>query len=215
VLDTFDIDKISLAPLLFQTGYLTVSERRLRGASETYILKIPNLEVREALYLNIIADFTSSDEEFAETSYLRIKDALIEGDLQRVLEILRSLFASIPYQLQVDKEAYYHSIFYAVMSVLGFDTSAEVSVAKGRIDAVLELPDKIYVVEFKYENCEHDAPQEKKQKLFKEALAEGEKQLLDKGYADKYAASGKEIIQAAFAFLGRDDIEMMVVNIGD
>ena len=34
------------------------------------------------------------------------------------------------------------------------------------------------------------------------------KQIKDKGYADKYEGSGKAIYHAAFAFLGRDEIEM-------
>ena len=51
---------------------------------------------------------------------------------------------SIPYQLHINREAYYHSIFLAVMSVLGFDMGTEVQTAKGRIDAVLEIDDKMY-----------------------------------------------------------------------
>jgi hypothetical protein len=34
------------------------------------------------------------------------------------------------------------------------------------------------------------------------------KQIKDRGYADKFAGSGKNVTLAAFAFLGRDDIEM-------
>jgi len=47
---------MEIEPLLFQTGYLTVKETRFEGVKESYLLKIPNLEVREALYMNIIAD---------------------------------------------------------------------------------------------------------------------------------------------------------------
>ncbi|MCL1809114.1 MAG: PD-(D/E)XK nuclease domain-containing protein [Clostridiales bacterium] len=36
------------------------------------------------------------------------------------------------------------------------------------------------------------------------------KQIKEKGYAKKYEGSGKETYLAAFAFLGRDDIEMKV-----
>jgi len=59
-LDTFVIDKIDIVPLLFQTGYLTVDEKRFRGDSENYVLRLPNLEVREAFYMNILAEFTES-----------------------------------------------------------------------------------------------------------------------------------------------------------
>ena len=41
----------------------------------------------------------------------------------------------------VDEEAYYHSIFYAVMTILGFDMEAEVAVSKGRVDAAVDLGD--------------------------------------------------------------------------
>ena len=209
-LDTFDIKKMEIAPLLFQTGYLTVKEKRFRGDIESFLLIMPNREVREAFNLSIIADFTENDGNLAESAYWGMKEAFQAGDLGRVRDILKSLFAAIPYQLHVDAEAYYHSIFYAIMNLLGFDIAAEVSVSGGRIDASLELTDKVYVMEFKYVQCAPDAPAEEKGRLFKKALDEGVKQIADKGYADKYIGGGKEIIVAAFAFLGRDDIEMAV-----
>ena len=44
--------------------------------------------------------------------------------------------------------------------------------------------------------------------LFEEALAEGLEQIKGRGYYKKYLGSGKTVYQAAFAFLGRDDIDM-------
>ena len=215
-LDTFDIRKMSVAPLLFQTGYLTVDKTRFRGDSLSYILRMPNLEVREAFYLNIIAEFTETDEDYTESAYWKIKESLVAGDLNGMLDVLKSLFASIPYELHVKQEAYYHSIFYAILNLLGFDIKAEVSVSGGRIDAVLELDDKVYVMEFKYRDYEKslsgtpDIPQDIKQKLFDEALADGIAQIKDRGYSAKYAGSGKMIYHAVFAFLGRANIAMLV-----
>ena len=210
-LDSFDIKKIGVTSLLFQTGYLTVKKTLPDIRPTVYVLEIPNLEVREALYMNIIAEFTEQDEDFAETAYMRIKESLKNGNLQYMLETLRGLFASIHYQLHIDRESYYHSILYAVMSILGFDIDAEVSTSKGRIDAVLELADIVYVMEFIYMDCEPDAKQETKRKIFDEALEVGMKQIKDRGYIDRFAGSGKKVCQAAFAFLGRDNIEMRTV----
>jgi len=42
------------------------------------------------------------------------------------------------------------------------------------------------------------------------ALEEGMRQIKDRSYAKKHEGSGKTVYQAAFAFLGRDDIEMRV-----
>jgi hypothetical protein len=96
------------------------------------------------------------------------------------------------------------------MNVLGFECNAEVSTATGRIDAVLELDDKVYIVEFKYKECPAEATPEEKTELFAKALAEGINQMKDRGYSRKYSTGGKKVYQAAFVFLGRDDIEMMV-----
>ena len=208
-LDTFDIHKMKIVPLMFQTGYLTVGERRFRGDSESYVLRMPNLEVKEAFYLSIIEEFTENEDN-TEAAYWQIKDSLKTGDLDSILLVLKSLFASIPYQLHIRREAYYHSIFIALMNVLGFQCNAEVSTATGRIDAVLELDDKVYIVEFKYNDCPQDATPEEKAEMFKKALVEGIVQIKDKGYSKKYSTCGKKVYQAAFAFLGKDEIEMMV-----
>jgi hypothetical protein len=66
VLDSFDIRRMEAEPILFQAGYLTVDEVRYLGATESYLLKIPNQEVREAFYLNIVAEFTEKGETHAD-----------------------------------------------------------------------------------------------------------------------------------------------------
>jgi hypothetical protein len=94
------------------------------------------------------------------------------------------------------------------MNLLGFSIDAEVSVSGGRIDAVLELRDKVYVVEFKYQKSGPDVTGEEKRTLFDKALKEGMSQIEGRGYAKKFAGCGKDVYQAAFAFLGRSDIDM-------
>ncbi|MDR2570901.1 MAG: ATP-binding protein [Oscillospiraceae bacterium] len=207
-IDSFDIGKLNINPLFFQTGYLTVKEvcRSYDGVS--YILGIPNQEVREALFSNIVSHLTETDDDIAGSSYLKIRRALNAGDLENILVQIKTLFSSIPYNLHIEREAYYHSIFYAIMNIFDFDIDAEVSTAKGRIDAVLELEDKVYVIEFKYKNCAPDATDEEKRSLYDTALDEGMHQITDRGYTDKYKGSGKKIYTAVFAFIGRDEIEM-------
>jgi len=214
VLDSFDIRNMELEPLLFQTGYLTVKEVLYIKGSPIYLLDIPNYEVRDAFNMQIVAALTESGDMQAELAQMRISKALRAGDLQNVLDLLRGLFASIPYNLHVNQEAYYHSIFYAIMTILGFDTDAEVSTSKGRIDAVLELEDKVYVFEFKYCKCPPDAGEAEKRALSDAALDEAMVQINNRDYGAKYAnkfsSSGihKKVYLAAFAFLGRDEIEM-------
>ena len=210
MLDSSDIEEIDAELLLFQTGYLTVRDKTTIDDEPVYTLDMPNNEVRRAFDLHVLTALSDKGQPRVKQAQIDIGEALRNGDLHRMLELLKGLFASIPYQLHIDREAYYHSIFYAVMSVLGFDMEAEVSTSKGRIDAVLELADKAYVMEFKYEHCDKDAPPEEKRNLFDKALGDGMKQIKDRGYADKFAGSGKDVILAAFAFLGSDDIEMKI-----
>ena len=207
-MDAIDIQHMAISPLLFQTGYLTVAKIVYPDVWPEYVLEIPNLEVRQAFFTQLTAGLTEQDHDFTSNVYRQIRKALSTGDLQSILTVLRSLFAAIPNQLHVNKEAYYHSIFFSVMNVLGFDIDAEVSVSKGRIDATLELKDKVYVFEFKYQACAPDADESEKRKLFEKALKKGMKQITDRGYAGKYHGSGKTIYQAVFVFLGRDNTEM-------
>ena len=94
------------------------------------------------------------------------------------------------------------------MTALGFKIDAEVSVSRGRIDAVLEFGDKIYVFEFKYVACPPNAFKITKRRLSSKALKQGMKQISDRGYANRYRGSGKTTYLVAFAFLGRDNVEM-------
>ena len=50
-LDTFDITKMGVEPLLFQTGYLTIKKVLPSMGSPLYLLDIPNFEVGEAFNL--------------------------------------------------------------------------------------------------------------------------------------------------------------------
>ena len=210
VLEIFDIGKMEVESLLFQSGYLTVKEIIHQIGPSLYRLDIPNMEVREAFHLQIISEFTESGLTLADSAYRRIADSLKNGDLLVMLETLRTLFASIPYELHVRAEAYYHSIFFAVITLLGFDIDAEVSTSRGRIDAVLELDDKVYIIEFKYAECPINTSEETKRAIVNKTLADGIEQINKKGYANKYQAGGKTIIKAAFVFLGRDEIEMTI-----
>ena len=210
VLNNFNIERIEIEPLLFQTGYLTVTEVEDTRSMPIYTLDIPNNEVRDAFSMQILSVLTESGNVRASQAQMEISGALESGDLQKMLEIMRRLFASIPYELHVKEEAYYHSIFYAVMTMLGFDIDAEVSTSGGRIDAVLELENKVYVMEFKYVNCPKNAGDEDKRALFEAAMAAAMDQIHERGYCDKFIGSGKSIYKAAFAFLGRDEIEMRV-----
>ena len=208
MLDSVEIENMTLEPLLFQTGYLTIKDIPLTADEPVYLLDTPNNEVKKAFNLQIVSALTEKDDVRAGRMRNDINKALQVGDLRKMLDVLRGFFASIPYNLYIDREAYYHSIFYALTSALGFNTNVEFPVSRGRVDAILELDNIVYVMEFKYKKCPPDANDELKRTLSESALDEAITQINDRDYAAKYAGSGKTIYKAAFAFLGGDNIEM-------
>ena len=61
MLDSADIDKLTLEPLLFQTGYLTIKEILFTEDEPLYILDMPNFEVREAFNIYVLSAMTEYD----------------------------------------------------------------------------------------------------------------------------------------------------------
>ncbi|MFH0925138.1 MAG: PD-(D/E)XK nuclease domain-containing protein, partial [bacterium] len=84
----------------------------------------------------------------------------------------------------VDKEAYYSSLIYTILALVGIRAEFEVQTAKGRLDAQIEFKDKVYLFEFKYD------------KPAKEALG----QIVEMCYPDKYKGKKKEIILVGVGF---------------
>lgn len=104
--------------------------------------------------------------------------------MDRFVKEIRSLFASIPFHIFIgDKEAYYHSIIYLVLSLTGAAVKCEDPTNIGRIDAVLETKNKIYILEFKM-GSEQEALQ----------------QIKEMKYYEKYRGSGKEIMLMGIGF---------------
>jgi len=76
-------------------------------------------------------------------------DALNIADRPQFEHALTALFAAIPFHLHQKNEAYYHSIFFAVIKAIGGEIIPEPASSLGRADAVIQTDKAIYVIEFK------------------------------------------------------------------
>ena len=199
-----DIDTVAPISLMFQTGYLTVrSVKRRAGFPPIYALVMPNNEVRDAFNRHIFMSFTETDANAAQSTQQTMLSALESGEPERLETVLNGIFASIPYEIHIDREAYYQSVFYCITQMLGFRTDAEVSTSRGRIDGVLELPERVYILEFKYrKGAETD-------EILREAASEAMAQIDGRGYAERYAGCGKEVIKAAVGMAGRGAVRVI------
>ncbi|HRW09197.1 MAG TPA: AAA family ATPase [Caldilineaceae bacterium] len=184
LLESADVNDISVLSLLFQTGYLTIKARKDSFLGTTYNLGYPNYEVAQSFQRHLLADYLDQNVDRISSSLLQnLQRALATRSLDAFITIFQSVFATIPSHLFLPQEAYYHSVVYLVLKLLGFTIHAEWPTNLGRIDAVLELPDTIYLLEFKMSSG---------------AIAL--QQIRDKQYAQPFLGSDKTVILLGIAF---------------
>ncbi len=182
--DSYDIENLEVAAMLFQTGYLTIKEIKPVGLKSQYILSYPNEEVKESFLKHFLADYTTKEPGIVGSKILDLVKTITTDDLENFFTIIKSLFASIPSSLFIrDREAYYHTIIYMVLELLGANIQVEVHTNKGRIDAVIETVDHIYIMEFKMGTST-------------EALS----QIEARKYHEKYLSTGKSILLIGVGF---------------
>ena len=171
--------------LLYQTGYLTIDTFRQRGASRRYTLRLPNLEVENSFLRDVVGAYTGRDSSYTSSYAFTAGDALYEHDLPKFLNALKSFFMDIPYDLtDRQNEQMWQTICYVVLRSIGINVNGEVKTHDGRMDMVVELPNDIYIVEFKL-----DRP-----------ASEAMEQIKGRDYAGKYALSGKRITLIGISF---------------
>ena len=180
-LSAFDIERIDPYTLLFQTGYLTICARD----GQTYTLSYPNQEVKYALQQYLLAEYSFEYPSQVTIPPLRMKQALEQEDVAGFVQALNTLFASIPHQIFIaDREAYYHSVTFLALSLVGSFVQAEVSQSRGRPDAVVHTERTIYVLEFKLDQSAEVALE----------------QIKDSDYAVPYLDQGKTVKAVGFNF---------------
>ena len=190
LLSTFDVDHVTTAALLFQTGYLTILGAEPRGGRTAYRLGYPNQEVHRSLNESLLNRLAANPERLAAHRD-RLCDLLSANDFTGLEALLRAIFAGIPYQWRTkndvaDYEGYYASVFYACFASRDVDVTVEDSSAHGRVDMAVTFNDNVYLFEFKVVEAEATGA----------ALA----QPRDRGYADKYRGSNRPIHLVAAEF---------------
>ena len=170
--DISDLDKISLSALMFQTGYLTITD--CDESLNQYTLGFPNKEVREAFLGTLIDHFADIDTDQA----LAFQKAIESCAIELLIEGVKSIIASLPYQLLIKaSEATYHAIFLSILKGMALPVRGEEPTNLGRIDLLVDSVKCIYIIELKLDRSS------------KEAIEE----IQAKKYYEPYQHRGKEI----------------------
>jgi hypothetical protein len=178
-MEKYDISNIQLMPFLFQAGYLSIYQIDM----DTLKLRIPNMEVRTSFYKHLFNQLSHRNIEHID----KLRKAIRECSIELMMECIKSLIATIPYQILEKKEKVYHSHFYTILRTANENTQSEVSTNLGRIDTVMETPDTVFIFEFK----------------MKSAL-QGIKQIKEKRYADSYSGKNKKLVLIGVQFSESD-----------
>ncbi len=195
--NTFDFQAMEIKSLLFQTGYLTI--KKYDEFAQSVTLDFPNKEVANAFSFHLLSEFAEKNKENTDSLIRRMNAQLKNGDAGDFVATIQALFAGIAYPIQpaADSgiehyEKYYHTMFYLVLRLLGYEIQSEVMTHTGRIDAVITANGHIYIVEFKLGDA-----------------ASAMAQIKSKGYHQQYLASGKKIVLLAIGF------DVQTRNVGD
>lgn len=186
LLESADVESIDLISLLFQTGYLTVKKMTfLSSGQPQYHLSFPNEEVRSSFLKHLLAAYSGKSVVLAEATYTQaMRRALEQGDLERFFQLLQSVFASVPYQITGAQESYFHSVVHVCLTLTGYVTHSEIPTNQGRMDAVLDTGEHIYIFEFK----------------LRENAAAALAQIRQRGYPERFRAAERTLTLVGVAF---------------
>jgi hypothetical protein len=192
ILSNLDVDNIRIENLLFQSGYLTIKDFKEKYG--IYTLSYPNLEVRKS-FNSYFLTYIIEDISAKYKTDIGLIDTFENKQVEKLKDILRRFFASIPHDWyrknDIDSyERFYASIVYALFNGAGLNVIAEDNTNKGQIDLSVFNQDSVYILEFKVVEDKEEGV----------AL----KQIKEKRYYEKYIGKYQEIYLIGIEFSKKD-----------
>ena len=183
LLSAFDVEDIATEALLFQTGYLTITDEKRDDMGVRYRLGCPNREVRQSLNANLLRAM-APDGAGRDRDRDRLRDLLENDDLDSVGALFRAFFAGIPHEWHMRNdiarfEGCYASVFYSHFAGAGLDVAVEESTSRGRLDMAVRFSRRVYVFEFKM--------------VAREGDGSAMRQIREKRYAEKHRRFGEPV----------------------
>ena len=179
-IDDFDVSPEQMTsplPLLYQSGYLTIKE--YDATFQTYRLAYPNREVKIGMLKNLAPNYLSPISADNNSLVVKFAKSLSKGNVEEAMQQLKAYLSSISNRLANKNECDFQTVFYLIFNLMGAYIRVEEDSAIGRADAVVYMPDTIYVFELKYDGSAADAI----------------KQIDEKGYLIPYSAEGKRLVK--------------------
>ena len=111
-------------------------------------------------------------------------EMLYDHDIDGAMKRLKAYLAGISNRLSNKNERDFQTVFYLIFNLMGAYMRVEEDSAVGRADAVVYMPDAVFVFELKYDGSSEEAI----------------KQIDDKGYLIPYSADGRRLYKIGVNF---------------
>lgn len=183
IFESYSLDNLETRSLLFQTGYLTI--KSIDYEFGIYQLDYPNREVEQAMHNHLIAALLHRSALDSPRPVVALKEAFFANDLARVVTVINTMLKDVPSHLLDEKgEHFYHALVHLHFRYLGLFIQSEVHTSDGRMDALVQTPTHIYLLEFKIDQSAEVALE----------------QIRRKGYADTLRLENKPLIGVGINF---------------
>jgi len=193
----YNTDTISLIPLLYQTGYLTI--KGFDSSINALKLDYPNDEVRYSFLKSLAPMFMHNTDGLSPLEIGSFRNDIINADLDALKNRFEALFESLPYPKDKKSiEQNFQNVIYIVFMLLGQFVKVESESANGSADCIVETKTDIFIFEFKLDESADKALQ----------------QIDEKRYDKPYSADARKIwkIGANFSSKVRNITEWRVVE---
>ena len=165
--NAFEIDKLEPLTLLLQTGYLTIKSMVKKYNMPWYWLDFPNREVSFSFNTSLVNAYSRKSDNFVTNFCEELADSMVGGNVQRLRKTMEVFFAGISYEIHHKDESNFQNIFFALFRLLGYYIKAESHTNDGRIDAVAETDDYVFLFEFKLDGDDSALSQIREKEYYK------------------------------------------------
>ena len=176
VLNSIDPSSQNPIPVIYQSGYLTISG--YDEEFELYSLDFPNKEVERGFTRFLVPFYTPMSENNGPSTIALLARDIRSGNVESFMQRLMAIFADTDYRIVGKRELYFQNAVAVIFKMLSFNVQTERPANGGRMDMIIKTASYIYILEFKIDKSADDALQ----------------QILEKGYHLPFATDPRPTV---------------------
>ena len=175
---------MTITPLLYQSGYITI--KGYDKMSQLFTLDLPNKEIKVGLFESLLPYYLEGMyAEEGDVAIAQMSVLIRQGDMDGALRLFQEFLGTVPYCNNTNYEGHYQQVLFIIFTLLThFVVDVEVHTPNGRVDVVMETEDTLYLIELKLNKSAQAAMQ----------------QINLKQYDQRFARCGKPIVKVGVNF---------------